>query len=117
MGWRDLVDENETDSPVKAASEEGPYDRARAMARFFRRTASTIDTIAKVSAVLTLVLAAVVCFSTRNGWVLGLLMLFPAAGAWLISRPISIVYAGLGDLTDAHLDLVTRAHQPAGTES
>jgi hypothetical protein len=41
--------------------------------------------------------------------VAGFMMIVPAVFIWLIAKPIAIIYRGLGDLTDAHLDLVIKS--------
>jgi hypothetical protein len=91
-----------------------PYEGARTMADFLRTTAKVVEGMAKGFAVFFLVCGCIAFFGQGSFWipggkVLGIAMVIPAALIWLLAKPIATIYRGLGDLTDAHLDLVVKS--------
>ena len=108
MGWKDLVDEHDTETGVGGHAEGGPYFRAREMAQYFRKLARLISASARGLALLFLAFGVVIPFLPDGNLVLGFLMLLPAVAVWMLPKPLSIIYGGLGDLIDAHLDMVER---------
>jgi hypothetical protein len=89
---------------------DGPYEGARTMAEFLRNTAGLVESIAKGFAVFCLLAGiGLAVMGGGEGIVAGFMMIVPAVLIWLIAKPIAIIYRGLGDLTDAHLDLVIKS--------
>ena len=92
------------------SSESRSYAGAREMAEFLRTTARVIKGIARGFAAFCFLAGLGLFFfgpwMARN---LSFLLLAPAIIVWFIAHPLEIIYRGLGDLTDAHLDLATRS--------
>jgi len=86
------------------------YAGAREMAGFLRTTARIIKGMARGFAIFCLLAGLGLFFfgpwMARN---FAFLLVVPAVVVWVIAGPLEIIYRGLGDLTDAHLDLVTRS--------
>jgi hypothetical protein len=94
---------------------DGPYEGARTMAEFLRNTASIVEALAKGFAVLCLLVGTGLAVTQGSqGVVAGVMMIVPAVIIWFIAKPIAIIYRGLGDLTDAHLDLVIKSCREPG---
>ena len=85
------------------------------MAEFLRNTANIVEAFAKGIAVICLLMGVGLAVTQGSqGVIAGIMMIVPAVIIWLIAKPIAIIYRGLGDLTDAHLDLVIKScREPA----
>ncbi|MCP4870270.1 MAG: hypothetical protein GY898_16310 [Proteobacteria bacterium] len=110
-GEESFTDPTHSPSTSREFPSESPrYAGAREMAEFLRMTARVIKGMARGFAVVCLLAGLGLFFfgpwMARN---VAFLLVVPAVIVWVIAGPLEIIYRGLGDLTDAHLDLVTRS--------